>query len=132
MDEKSASLVDAAGEALTVFRAADAVLRREEPHELNTGRARLRAAQPLDVRLAMLVDPRLVGEQSDLAAADEVNAVREQDTDPRAHPRGPGLTRAAHRTRANAEQQQGPLHDAPRASRSRVFRPSLHASDLPK
>ena len=104
---------------------------REESDELHPRRARLGAAQPIDVRLAALVDARLIGDQSDASSANQMNAVREQDADPGPHPRRRGLARPPRRARARREQQQHPPRDARRASRVCSPSPSLHARCSP-
>ena len=73
---QTAPLVDAAGELLAVLRATNPVLRREESYEPHTRRARFGGAQPLDVRLAVLVDARLIREQAHTLAADQVACCR--------------------------------------------------------
>ena len=85
LDDEAAPLVDPARELLAILRAANPVFGREESHELDARGARLGRAQPLDVGFALLVDARLIREQTHALAADQMDAVGEQHADSRTH-----------------------------------------------
>ena len=70
---------------LAVFGSANAMLRREQPDQPNSGGASPAVIQQLDVRDPMLVDSGLIRQERDAPAANQADAVGDQHRDPRSH-----------------------------------------------
>ena len=132
MDEKSASLVSATREIFAVLGAADAVLWGEEADELDTGGAGDVVSKAFDVRLAVLVDTGLIGQQPNAPAPHELHAVTQQHADPGPHSRLRRLAESATAARRRGEGQKHPPHDAARGSSNRARLASLHVGVLPR
>src|SRR5436190_24375691 len=87
MHTQPALLVDTTLEVFAVLGSTDAMLRCEQPNEIHSGVTRARTPQQINVGYASGIDAGLVGQQRDSLAADQADAVLEQNRDARTHAR---------------------------------------------